>query len=247
MLHRLAELDRTVRDGMRRLRLPRPVHARCTISARSISRPSISTSARTRSIATRPTRPRRRAARTVLDAAVRLPDRLARADPLLHRRGGLARPLARMTGRDSVHLRLFPDVPAAWRDDALAARWEQAARGAPRRHRRARESSAPTSASAPACRPRPSVYVAAEHRAALDGVDLAEIAITSDVVVIEGPAAGRRLHAGRRRRRRRRAELAEGEKCERCWQVLPEVNSIPEVPGVCARCADAVRTTRHAA
>ena len=40
---------------------------------------------------------------------------------------------------------------------------------------------------------------------------------------------------------------ASGEKCERCWRVLQDVGSVPDVPGVCGRCADAVRTCRHAA
>ena len=31
---------------------------------------------------------------------------------------------ARFGEQDSVHLQLFPDLPAEWRDDALAARWE---------------------------------------------------------------------------------------------------------------------------
>ena len=50
--------------------------------------------------------------------------------------------LARFPSEDgSVHLRQFPDVPGAWRDDALAAKWDQGAPGAPGGHRRVWKSS----------------------------------------------------------------------------------------------------------
>ncbi|MGZ8403777.1 MAG: isoleucine--tRNA ligase, partial [Rhodoplanes sp.] len=65
---------------------------------------------------------RRRAARTVLDL---LFDHLtAWLAPFLCFTAEEAW-LSRHPGsEESVHLRLFPDVPAAWRDDALAAKWE---------------------------------------------------------------------------------------------------------------------------
>ena len=76
------------------------------------------------------------------------------------------------------------------------------------------------------------------------GLDLAELAITSDIALADGPAPagaftlddvpGVAVVPG----------LAEGEKCARCWQVLPEVATSPE--HLCARCTDAVATARAA-
>ena len=69
----------------------------------------------------RPDSLRRRAARTVLDHLHRcLTTWLA---PVLCFTAEEAW-CARFGEQDSVHLQLFPELPAAWRDDALAARWE---------------------------------------------------------------------------------------------------------------------------
>ena len=46
-----------------------------------------------------------------------------------------------------------------------------------------------------ACRPRPTVYAGADYLAAFDGLDLAEISITSGATLVDGRGAGRRLHA----------------------------------------------------
>ena len=55
VLHRLTELDARIRAADRELRLDRRISRSCTLSARRISRPFTSTSARTRSTATGPT------------------------------------------------------------------------------------------------------------------------------------------------------------------------------------------------
>ncbi len=86
----------------------------------------------------------------------------------------------------------------------------------------------------------PQVFVGADDAEVLAGVDLAELAITSDIEVIAGaPPAGAFTMAdvpgvGVLPRR------APGAKCARCWQVLPEVGSVPAAADLCRRCADAV-------
>ena len=180
---------------------------------------------------------RRRAARTVLDEVFgALTAWLA---PILCFTSEEAW-LARFPGDDaSVHLRQFPEIPAAWRDDRLAAKWDQVWRvrrvitGALEAERQAKRIGASLQA-------HPTVYVAEDYRAALTGIDVAEIAITSAATVTVGasPAgafmladvAGIGVVPG----------LAQGTKCERCWQVLPDVGRNPTYPGVCGRCADAV-------
>ena len=71
---------------------------RCIISARWICRRSISTSARTGSIATRADDPARRATRTVMDRTFDCLARWLAPDPVLHRRGSLARAARRRAG-----------------------------------------------------------------------------------------------------------------------------------------------------
>ena len=123
--------------GDRRLRFPRACSPRCIISARWICRRSISTSARTGSIATRADDPARRATRTVMDRTF---DCLARwLAPILcftAEEAWLARH-GDAPGR-SIHLELFPEVPAAWHDPALGGALGRIARSAPGRDRRSR-------------------------------------------------------------------------------------------------------------
>jgi isoleucyl-tRNA synthetase len=141
---------------------------------------------------------------------------------------------------ESVHLRTYPEVPAAWRDEALAEKWEKVRRvrrvvtGALELERAEKRIGSSLQAS-------PTVYVADSGLlAAVRAVDLAEVSITSSIAVEEGegPAEAYRLEdvakvavlPGR----------AEGGKCERCWKVLPEVGGHAEAPGTCNRCAEVV-------
>jgi isoleucyl-tRNA synthetase len=140
---------------------------------------------------------------------------------------------------ESVHLRQFPTVPAAWRDDALAARWDKVrtlrrvVTGALEVERREKRIGASLQA-------HPEVFGFAAYRDALKGIDFAEICITSGITLHDGaPPAGAFTDAdvagvGVR------AGLAGGDKCERCWRVLPEVGKAHE--DLCHRCADAVKT-----
>ncbi len=138
----------------------------------------------------------------------------------------------------SVHLRTYPEVPAEWRDDALAAKWERV-RALRRVVTGALELERAEKRIGSSLEAGPTVYATPEHMAALAGLDLAEIAITSSAELVEGapPAGAFTLEdvpgvgvvPG----------LADGAKCQRCWRILPEVPS-GEEGGVCERCADAV-------
>lgn len=148
--------------------------------------------------------------------------------------------LSRFDGDDSsVHLRTFPDMPDAWRDDALADKWRKVLQvrrvvtGALEIERREKRIGASLEAA-------PTVHVTdADLLAALDGVDLDEIAITSAATLdqADGPADAFRLDdvsgvavvPG----------MADGEKCQRCWMVLPDVGTHTH-EGVCGRCDEAL-------
>ncbi|ODT83469.1 MAG: isoleucine--tRNA ligase [Pelagibacterium sp. SCN 64-44] len=142
---------------------------------------------------------------------------------------------------ESVHLRLFPDIPADWLDDDLANKWQliravrRVVTGALEVERREKRIGSSLEAA-------PKVFIAdARYVVALEGQDLAEIAITSAVEIKqnEGPAEAFRLEdvpgisvvpA-----------LAPGQRCARSWKVLPEVGSDPEYPDVSPRDAQALR------
>ncbi|MBX6322262.1 MAG: isoleucine--tRNA ligase [Rhodospirillaceae bacterium] len=140
---------------------------------------------------------------------------------------------------ESVHLRIFPAVPAAWRDEALAARWarirevRRVVTGALELERAAKRIGSSLQA-------RPVVHVGPEQRAALAGVDLAEIAITSAVALADAPAPAGAFSLPDVPGVGVVVEAAPGAKCERCWKVLPEVGSQPAHPALCRRCADTV-------
>jgi isoleucyl-tRNA synthetase len=148
--------------------------------------------------------------------------------------------LARFPSEDgSVHLRSFPEIPAAWRDDALARKWDTI-----RKLRRvvtgALEIERANGTIGSGLQAAPTVYATRDYLDAFAGLNLAEIAITSGATLVEGegPAEAFRL-----------ADvpgvavvpaLASGAKCQRCWQVLPEVGSNPQHEDICNRCTDAV-------
>jgi len=145
----------------------------------------------------------------------------------------------------SIHLTLFPEVPADWRDNELATKWKtirdvrRVVTGALEIERREKRIGSSLQA-------LPEVFVSADHEAALQDVDLAEIAITSGVNLItgEGPADAFRLEdvAGVSVM----PGIADGDKCQRCWMILPEVGSGSdrEHDDLCHRCDDVV--TRNA-
>ncbi|MCG5234766.1 isoleucine--tRNA ligase [Xanthobacter oligotrophicus] len=181
----------------------------------------------------------RKACLTVLDAVfARLITWLAPILPFTCEEAYIAR-----TGDEegSVHLLGFPDTPIDWRDDALAEKWRRVrvirrvVLGALEVERAAKRMGSSLEAA-------PEVYVSDSALAdALDGLDLAEITITSAATLIrsEGPADAFRL-----------PDVpgvavvpvrAEGRKCARSWKISAEVGTDPEFPDVTPRDAAALR------
>jgi isoleucyl-tRNA synthetase len=182
--------------------------------------------------------PRRRAAETVLDETYSC--LTAWLAPILCFTAEEAWLVRNPADGESVHLRTFPEVPAGWRDDDLAAKWARI-----RRVRRvvtgAIEIERGEKRLGSSLQAAPEVYVTQADAAALDGIDLAEIAITSDATMIEGAAPKGAFVLDDVAGIGVVPKQAAGEKCERCWRVLPEVGEDSELPGTCGRCADAVR------
>ncbi len=149
--------------------------------------------------------------------------------------------LARYPDADSVHLALFPEMPAAWRDEALAEKWRKIRQvrrvvtGALELARADKKIGASLEAA-------PIIHIADPAlAAALAGVDMAEVAITSGITVVrgEGPKDAFRLDevAGVAVEFR----PAEGRKCARSWKILPSVGSDTDYPDVTPRDAKALR------
>src|SRR5204863_962386 len=103
--------------------------------------------------------------------------------------------LARDPNAASVHLELFPEIPAAWQDEALAAKWDKVrsvrrvVTGALELERAQKRIGASLEAA-------PLVFVSDKDLfAAIVDVDFAEICITSAATLVEeeGPAEAFRL------------------------------------------------------
>ncbi len=180
--------------------------------------------------------PRRRAARVVMDILL---DTLCKwLAPFICFTAEEAW-LARHPSADgSVHLQTFPDLPAQWRDDVLAAKWDKVravrrvVTGALEVERVAKRIGSSLQAS-------PALYLDGALLAALDGLDMAEICITSGMMVIEGDAPDGAFRLADQPGVAVLPRPSEGEKCQRCWKVLPEVGHHSHA-GVCGRCADAL-------
>jgi isoleucyl-tRNA synthetase len=150
----------------------------------------------------------------------------------------------------SVHLELFPQVPAEWRDDALAEKWRKV-RIVRRVVTGALEIERAQKRIGSSLEAHPIVHVSnPDLFEAVADVDLAEVCITSALTLVtdEGPADAFRLPdvAGVAVV----PNLAEGTKCARSWKILTTIGADPEFPDVSPRDAKALReweTMRKAA
>jgi isoleucyl-tRNA synthetase len=149
--------------------------------------------------------------------------------------------LARDPSATSVHLEVFPSVPQAWRDPALAEKWRKV-----RQVRRvvtgALEIERAQKRIGSSLEARPVVHVSdAELFAAVVDVDLAEVCITSDAALVEGEGPATAFRLPDVPRVAVVPERAQGRKCARSWKILPSVGDDPQFPDVTPRDAKALR------
>ncbi|MBC9207010.1 isoleucine--tRNA ligase [Roseomonas aerophila] len=181
--------------------------------------------------------PRRRAARTVLAALHRcLTAWLAPVMPFTAEEAWQARfPDA----QDSIHLQLFPEIPADWRDDALAAKWAKV-RDIRRVVTGALEKARAGGVIGSSLQAAPALHLPPSELDLLPPEVWAELCITSgldlvgtdapaDAFTVEGVPGVATVFAP-----------AAGHKCERCWRVLPEVGRSASHPTLCLRCEGVV-------
>ena len=141
----------------------------------------------------------------------------------------------------SVHLEVFPEVPAAWRDDRLAEKWRNI-RTVRRVVTGALEIERAQKRIGSSLEAHPIVHVSnPELYEAVVDCDLAEVCITSAATLVqdEGPSGAFRLPdvSGVAVL----PNLAEGTKCARSWKILTTIGADPQYPDVSPRDAQALR------
>jgi isoleucyl-tRNA synthetase len=150
--------------------------------------------------------------------------------------------LARYPSEDgSVHLETFLEIPANWRNDALDEEWEQIKRvrrvvtGALEIERASKKIGSSLESA-------PRVYIEDDELlSSLEGIDLAEICITSGIEIIDGQAPEGAFALPDVSGVGVLFKRAEGRKCSRSWRFTDDVGSDPDFPDLSARDAAAVR------
>jgi isoleucyl-tRNA synthetase len=236
ILHRLVELDgqvRTAYEGYLFQDVIRPITEFCQNELSSlffdIRKDSL--------YCDRPDSVRRRAARTVMEAVFeRLTAWLAPLIPFTMEEAWMTRyPQA-----TSNSLRVIPQTPQTWRNDAEADRWAKVQQvtsvvtSALEIERREKRIGGALDAA-------PKVYVTdADLVAAFDGLDPAEVFRTSQASLIASAAPAGAFSLPDVPGVAVEPLRADGAKCARSWRVLPEVGSDPRYPDLSLRDADAV-------
>ena len=247
MLHRLAELDETVRRGYAEFYYKRVFAALNSFMNAELS--AFYFDVRKDALYCDPvSSPTRKSCLTVLDQLFRCT--VTWLAPMLCFTAEEAWCERYRSGETSVHLELFPDVPKTWRNDALAEKWSKV-RLARRVVTGAIEIERAGKRIGSSLEADPIVHVSdPELFEALVGIDLAEICITSAATLADdaGPAGAFRLPEAPGVAVV--VNLAEGRKCARSWKISHAVGSDPQYPDVTPRDAQALReweTMRKAA
>ncbi|WP_105426570.1 isoleucine--tRNA ligase [Neorhizobium tomejilense] len=237
MLHRLAELDKLVREGYDAFEFKKI--ARALIDFSNIELSAFYFDIRKDALyCDAPSSLRRRAAlaviRKIFDCTVTW---LAPMLPFTTEESWLSR----NPNAVSIHLEQFPTVPTEWKNEAVAEKWARIRKvrsvvtGALEIERKDKRIGSSLEAA-------PVVYVNdPELMKALEGQDFEETCITSGIAIVagEGPESAFRLPEVQGVAVD--PKLAEGTKCARSWRVTTDVGSDPAYPDVSARDAAALR------
>ncbi|WP_113912357.1 isoleucine--tRNA ligase [Roseovarius dicentrarchi] len=235
VLHRMAELDKVVRDGYDAYNFQGVTQALLNFCTLDLS--AFYFDVRKDVLYCDGDSIERRAARTVLDL-------------LFHRLTTWLAPvmaftmeevwLERFPGPDSsLHLQDIPETPATWLNPQLASKWT-GIRQARRAVTAALEIERTNKVIGSSLEAAPEVFVENEATlAALKSVPFADICITSAVTLTAGAAANGAFHLPEAEGFGVTFHKAPGDKCQRCWKILPDVGTHAH-PGTCARCSAAL-------
>ncbi|MGK6313983.1 isoleucine--tRNA ligase [Neorhizobium sp. DT-125] len=237
MLHRLAELDKLVRDAYDAFEFKKI--ARALIDFANVELSAFYFDVRKDALyCDAPSSLRRRAAlaviRRIFDCTVTW---LAPMLPFTTEEAWLSR----NPDAVSVHLEQFPTIPVEWRNEALAEKWAAIRRvrsvvtGALEIERKDKRIGSSLEAA-------PVVYVTdPELLKALEGQDFEEICITSGIAIVAGEGPDSAFRLPEVPGVAVDPKLAEGVKCARSWRVTKDVGCDPAWPDVSARDAAALR------
>jgi isoleucyl-tRNA synthetase len=146
--------------------------------------------------------------------------------------------LDRYPGKESVHLEQFPAVPSEWKNPELARKWEKV-RDVRRAVTGALEIERARKTIGASLEAVPVVYLTdAALKEAIQGIDMAEIAITSDLEITDGQAAAGAFTLSDVPGVAVVVERAEDrglKKCARSWRYTADVGDDREFPEVSAR------------
>ncbi|WP_300015936.1 isoleucine--tRNA ligase [uncultured Roseobacter sp.] len=235
VLHRLAELDQTVREGYAKYDFQGVFQAVFTFATVDLS--AFYFDIRKDALYCDGDTVARRSARTVLDL-------------LFHRLTTWLAPVLVFTMEEvwlerfpeagsSVHLQDFPETPNDWLAPELAAKWS-GVRAARRVVTAALEVERTNKVIGASLEAAPVVYVAdGALRAVLEALPFEDICITSQVTVTGTAAPEGAFTLPEVPGVAVAFAKAEGEKCARCWKVLPDVGAHAHT-GVCGRCNTAM-------
>ena len=236
LLHRLYELDRTVREAYATYQFRDALSAIVEFCNADLS--AFYVDVRKDALyCDAPTSVRRRACRTALDETFsRLTAWLAPILPFTMEEAWLTR----FPESVSVHLRQFPQTPESWEDDFAGeemARLREAravVTGALEVARRDKLIGAALEA-------HPIVYVAEQSlRASLQAVDFAELCITSGMSIEAGAGPAEAFRLPEMPGVAVVVERAEGVKCARSWRYFDPATADPRYPDITPRDAEAV-------
>ncbi len=231
MLHRLSELDQLVRDGYDAFDFKRI--ARALIDFMNVELSAFYFDIRKDALYCDPlsSRKRKAALQTVREIFDRVTTWLAPMLPFTTEEAWLDRyPTA-----ESVHMEQFRETPAEWRDEALAEKWRKVKQvrrvvtGALELERADKRIGSSLEAA-------PIVYITDEKlKESLDGLDFADICITSAITVNSDVAPANAFTIEDVAGVAVIPEKATGEKCARSWRYTHDVGSDSEFPEVSAR------------
>jgi isoleucyl-tRNA synthetase len=234
VLHRLTELDKTVRDGYAKYDFQGVFQAVFQFATVDLS--AFYFDIRKDALYCDGDTERRRAARTVLDI-------------LYHRLTTWLAPILVFTCEEiwlerfpgdnvSIHLTDIPETPSAWADEALAAKWNTV-RSVRRVVTGALEVERTNKVIGSSLEAGPTVYVSSDVAEILGSVSFDDMCITSGITVNQDAAPDTAFTIDDTPGVAVEFKMADGEKCLRCWKILPDVGTHAH-EGVCGRCNDAL-------
>ena len=142
--------------------------------------------------------------------------------------------------KESIHLSTIPEAPAEWEDEEIAEKWAKilearsVVTGALEIKRASKEIGSSLEAA-------PKIHVADTALASiLKSVDFADICITSGLALEEGDAPKDAFTLEGVQGIGVVFAKAEGQKCARCWKYTTDVGTSSQHPDACARCAEVV-------